>query len=467
VYSVIIYLPAPGADAAASSVGLYKLHSVQLTHSLKATGSVTQPLNLLKCDLLVSKLSFKWVNLYRYTSGADTSGGRGGKDGAAASDEDGIYGAAVHGIGMWLKRDPKTGDVVVSWVDPGGKAERAGVAEGSVLTACAGGLQPNLPRRVRGAGDDVKDAALLKLSQVRAILAGREVSASATAGCGGGGDASSSSASSSASTNAATVELWLRRNLSAGADVENVALRRRPKLRLWRSRKEKKARKQLVGFKAGGGGVELAVEREEEAASASAWEAGEAEEEAEEEVERGKTEENDEDDGDESGDDANDNVNGMLDESEDEEEDQLDDDAAANEKETGGERAAGGSAATATPRGATPKQASGSSVMDSIAMPSLSSLSSFSYLGGPSAPATPEDKTVSEKTAAALAEQWPLPYGEQHVVGLYSFNPVDPLLESARFRPLNRKCAFLVSKVCFRILRCSSATPRWGGSTHC
>ena len=39
---------------------------------------------------------------------------------ASGGDEDSIWGAAVHGIGMWLKRDAKTGDVVVSWVDPGG-----------------------------------------------------------------------------------------------------------------------------------------------------------------------------------------------------------------------------------------------------------------------------------------------------------------------------------------------------------
>lgn len=53
----------------------------------------------------------------------------------------------------------------------------------------------------------------------------------------------------------------------------------------------------------------------------------------------------------------------------------------------------------------------------------LSTLSSasFPYLGASAAAASPEDKTVSEKTAAAaaaaLAEQWPLPHGEQHVVG--------------------------------------------------
>ena len=41
------------------------------------------------------------------------------------------------GLGMWLKRDVDTREVFVSWIDPGGVADRAGVAEGSVLTALA------------------------------------------------------------------------------------------------------------------------------------------------------------------------------------------------------------------------------------------------------------------------------------------------------------------------------------------
>ena len=145
---------------------------------------------------------------------------------------DGVSKSLVHSLGMQLTRDADTGDMVVSWVDPGGNAERAGIAEGSVLTALAGGVHPNLPRRVQGSGDDTKDTSLLQLSQVRAILAGCERSASAgvvQADSGG----PSTSTSTSSSTTPAQVELWLRRNLSAGANVETMALRRRPKPQLW------------------------------------------------------------------------------------------------------------------------------------------------------------------------------------------------------------------------------------------
>ena len=73
----------------------------------------------------------------------------------------------------------------------------------SVLTALAVGVDAK-PGRVRG-GDDTanKESGGMKLSQVRAILA--EEAAAGT-----------------------PLELWLRRNLSAGADVEVAALKRRP-----------------------------------------------------------------------------------------------------------------------------------------------------------------------------------------------------------------------------------------------
>jgi hypothetical protein len=39
---------------------------MQLTHSLK--GAWFQPFMNLKCDILVSKFAFKWVNLCRYSA---------------------------------------------------------------------------------------------------------------------------------------------------------------------------------------------------------------------------------------------------------------------------------------------------------------------------------------------------------------------------------------------------------------
>jgi hypothetical protein len=53
----------------ARAVGLYKLNSLTVTHSLKAPWF--QPLSP-SCDLLVSKFAFKW-NLYRYTASCWTS----------------------------------------------------------------------------------------------------------------------------------------------------------------------------------------------------------------------------------------------------------------------------------------------------------------------------------------------------------------------------------------------------------
>jgi hypothetical protein len=53
--------------------GLYKLYSVERTSF--------QPLNL-KCDILVSKFTFKF-NLYRYTSARCTAGATAGKGGWA------------------------------------------------------------------------------------------------------------------------------------------------------------------------------------------------------------------------------------------------------------------------------------------------------------------------------------------------------------------------------------------------
>ena len=70
-----------------------------------------------------------------------------GEERADEGAEDAAWGAAVTGMGMWLRRDAKTREVIVSRIDEGGAAERAGVAVGSVLTAVAVGDGP--PRRVR------------------------------------------------------------------------------------------------------------------------------------------------------------------------------------------------------------------------------------------------------------------------------------------------------------------------------
>ena len=80
-------------------------------------------------------------------------------------------GAAVTGMGMWLRRDAKTREVIVSRIDEGGAAERAGVAVGSVITAVAVGDGP--PRRVRRGDEECPaDGSVLRLSRVRRILSG-------------------------------------------------------------------------------------------------------------------------------------------------------------------------------------------------------------------------------------------------------------------------------------------------------
>ena len=64
-------------------------------------------------------------------------------------EDDDVKGQLVAGLGMWLKRDPITDDVFVSWIDPGGAADRAGVAEGSVLTALATRVERRRHRTMR------------------------------------------------------------------------------------------------------------------------------------------------------------------------------------------------------------------------------------------------------------------------------------------------------------------------------
>ena len=338
--------------------------------------------------------------------------------------EDPEWGAEVRGAGMWVRRDPATGDVMVSWVEPGGAAERAGIAEGSVLTAVAGGAHPDRPRRVRGNGDDGDDPHLLGLSQVRAILAGRERSE--------GTDAAQKTSNA--------VELWLRRNLSAGADVEKVALRRRPKLRLWRSKKDKRARKHAAAFKSSGEETSAALA----AAGTTAKEAtngrgrteGTVDDEAKAEV-KTKEEVGGEEMSGEDEEEAECSDDDEDDEDEDEDDDALDDSDDSDRASETSERemttfrkssdidrkdaACGCSDESEDEPSAPAKSTSGTSSSRSV-FPSLASAFSFGASSREPSPALRDAPPVTEEVsaavaAAAMAEQWPLPYGEQHVLG--------------------------------------------------
>ena len=107
-------------------------------------------------------------------------------------------------------------------------------------------------RRVRRREDDPNDGSLLG-SQVRAVLAGRdrtrsgerlsEISPVEAAGAAG---------------NVVVAELWLRRNLAAGDDVEKIAKRRGlPKLRLFRRRAEAKRKAMLAQAMVGASEAEI------------------------------------------------------------------------------------------------------------------------------------------------------------------------------------------------------------------
>jgi len=178
-----------------------------------------------------------------------------GEERADEGAEDATWGAAVTGMGMWLRRDAKTREVIVSRIDEGGAAERAGVAVGSVLTAVAVGDGP--PRRVRRGDEECPaDGSVLCLSRVRRILSGgggrRGEDVAGGGGVGGTGD-----------VRAVTAELWLRRNLSAGADLDTLARRRRPLDK--RARRRKRERRRLAKEaartrRAEGDGFERAVD---------------------------------------------------------------------------------------------------------------------------------------------------------------------------------------------------------------
>ena len=334
-------------------------------------------------------------------------------------EDDDVKGQLVAGLGMWLKRDPRTDDVFVSWIDPGGAADRAGVAEGSVLTALATRVEsihrketsddtdsnpnpnpnprpaPPRVRRVRGRGDDPNDKSLLRLSQVRGILAGRDRTRS-------GEGLSEISPVELNSGGVVVAELWLRRNLAAGDDVEKIAKRRGlPKLRLFRRRAEEKRKAKLAQAMVGASEAADVVGRGEDNQAADDGE--EDNDEEEDETEAG-------DDGDDDGDDDDDGIKG--------------DAEARNESDP--------PSPPPPPAAQHRWHRAGIDALRSIGNGVVSVASVVPFVGGTpggekNTPAVIGDGG-SEKTedgrrrdsaiaAAELAASWPLPNGEQHVVG--------------------------------------------------
>ena len=335
-------------------------------------------------------------------------------------EDDDVKGQLVAGLGMWLKRDPRTDDVFVSWIDPGGAADRAGVAEGSVLTALATRVEsihrketsddtdsnpnhnprpaPPRVRRVRGRGDDPNDKSLLRLSQVRGILAGRDRTRS------GEGLAEISPVELN-SGGVVVAELWLRRNLAAGDDVDKIAKRRGlPKLRLFRRRAEEKRKAKLAQAMVGASEAADVVGLGEDN---QAVDDGEEDNDEEEDETEAGDDEDDEDDGDD--DDDDDGIKG--------------DAEARNESDP---------PPPPPPAAQHRWHRAGIDALRSIGNGVVSVASVVPFVGG-----TPggEKRTSavngdggSEKTederrrdsaiaAAELAASWPLPNGEQHVVG--------------------------------------------------
>ena len=320
---------------------------------------------------------------------------------------------------MWLKRDVDTREVFVSWIDPGGVADRAGVAEGSVLTALATRVDaPDSPddpsdddtdtdtsrqhapivRRVRGGGDDSNDTTALSLSQVRAVLAGKDRTRS--------GEKLSEISDEISGLGDGTVvaELWLRRNLAAGDDVEKIAKRRGlPKLKLFRRKAELKRKAKLAEAMVG-------------ASQAPAAPAGEVEEDVKEDV--------DNDDEDDEDDDDNDDT---------------DDDTEAPKEDTKALSKAS-SSPPSSPSVQHKWHRAGIDALRSIGHGVASVASIVPFVGSAHTPiegrkkddASPDastdsnnagpgkpgdEKKSSAAAAAKLAESWPLPNGEQHVVG--------------------------------------------------
>ena len=341
-------------------------------------------------------------------------------------DDDDVKGSLVAGLGMWLKRDVDTREVFVSWIDPGGVADRAGVAEGSVLTALATRVdRPNSPndpsnddtdtdtarqhapivRRVRGGGDDSNDTTALGLSQVRAVLAGKDRTRS------GEKLSEISDEMSGLGDGVVVAELWLRRNLAAGDDVEKIAKRRGlPKLKLFRRKAELKRKAKLAEAMVG-------------ASQAPAATAGEVED-AEEDV---KDVDNDDED-DDNDDDDDDN-------------DDTDDDTEAPKEDTKASKSKASQSPPSSPSVQHKWHRAGIDALRSIGHGVASVASIVPFVGSAHTPiegrkkddaspdastdsndagpgkTAPEEKKSSAAAAAKLAESWPLPNGEQHVVG--------------------------------------------------
>jgi hypothetical protein len=208
-------------------------------------------------------------------------------------------------------------------------------------------------------------------------------------------------------------ELWLRRNLAAGDDVEKIAKRRGlPKLKLFRRKAELKRKAKLAEAMVG-------------ASQAPAAPTGEVKDDAEDDV-KDDVDDDDEDDEDDEDDDDNDDT---------------DDDTEAPKEDTKASKSA--SQSPPSPPSVQHKwHRAGIDALRSIGHGVASVASIVPFVGSAHTPTEgrkkddaadastdsngagpgklPEEKKSSKSSAAAaakLAESWPLPNGEQHVVG--------------------------------------------------
>ena len=202
-------------------------------------------------------------------------------------------------------------------------------------------------------------------------------------------------------------ELWLRRNLAAGDDVEKIAKRRGlPKLKLFRRKAELKRKAKLAEAMVGAS----------QAPAAPAGEVEDAEDDVKEDV--------DNDDEDDEDDDDNDDT---------------DDDTEAPKEDTKALSKAS-SSPPSSPSVQHKWHRAGIDALRSIGHGVASVASIVPFVGSAHTPIEgrtkddaadastdsngagpgkklPDDKKSSAAAAAKLAESWPLPNGEQHVVG--------------------------------------------------
>ena len=331
--------------------------------------------------------------------------------------DDDVKGQLVAGLGMWLKRDPITDDVFVSWIDPGARrTERASPRDpcsplsppGSIRIRRVWTIRMMRPGRLRGC-DASAGAGTIRTT-------GRCSGCRRCAPCSRDGIARGRARGCPkfhpwkppGRGNVVVAELWLRRNLAAGDDVEKIAKRRGlPKLRLFRRRAEAKRKAMLAQAMVGASEAEIIAGKD-----------GAVPEEDNDE------EEDDEEAGDDGDDDEDD---------EDEDEDEDEDDDKKSDKNRG-ER--GGSPVAAAPPAAQHRwHRAGIDALRSIGNGVVSVASVVPFVGGtpgggekrtPSGggggdggPEKTEDERRRDSAAAAaeLAASWPLPNGEQHVVG--------------------------------------------------